>query len=420
LIFHADAPADVREPYEGPVYAWRPGWAAARRISSERGVTCTGHRLSSAVYCVDALDGVFDSDVFEPPEWHSFDLLAGLLDDATGEPLRLVERIVLADGDAQAFQAHILRSGDRLAYSSVLADGTQQTLRSVALGGEAPLDPIVVIEDATQWEIAHDGTVAYVLRGFSTTTRLGELALVDFPSGANIRSVATNVTHIDLVGAFDNLLANTDLGFGYDRSTPDGEAFEFISDRAQPDEPRTIAIEVEGLRVSPDGAHTLFHQIAGDAWPVATVAKNDGSGKCVLNSALTAETYGSRFTTDGTRVLWVEYGRSGSEEGWSADPTNCQAKAKFGDWVLGYAVAGDFVIFEGGDEADSTSYLQYARLPNDPTVAEVTPLVVHEGPKYPFLALADNESTYIVFARSGDTAEQQGLFVHGPLEQGLP
>ena len=419
LLFYADAPADLREPYEGPIYAWRPGWAAARRIT-ERGVSCTGQRLSTAVYCIDALDGVFDSDLFAPPEWHSFDLLAGKLDDAAESPLPVVERIALANGDSQAFRAQILRDGERLAFSSVLAGGTQETLRWVALDAETPPAPAVVIEDAAQWEMAHDGNVAYVLRGYSPETRLGQLALVDFPSGENVRPVATDVLHIDLVGAFDSLLGRTDLGLGYDRATPEGEAFDFIADRAQPEAVQTVAVNIEGQRVSSDGVHTLFHQIAGDGWPVATVARSDGSGKCTLNTALTAETYGSRFTTDGKRVLWVEYGRSGSEEGWSADPATCQSKVKFGDWVLGYSLSRDFVIFEGGDEADSTSYLQYAKLPTDPTVTAVTPLVLHEGPRYPFLALEEGQSTFIVHARSGDTPEEQGLFVHGPLEDSAP
>ena len=421
LIFHADAPADVREPYEGPVYAWRPGWPVARRISGERGVVCNGHRLSAAVYCIDALDVDIEPDaLFSAPVWRSFDLIAGVLDADTAEPLSLVEHISFPTGDSSAFRAQFTRSGDKLAYSSVLEGATHETLRWVALDGPLPFAPQAVLEDAAQWELAHDGAAAYVLRGFSRETRLGTLAVVDFPSGDNVRSIATDVLHLDPVGAFDDLLSDDDHGLGYDRVTPSGEAFELIADRTKLDQIQSVAINVEGPRLSANGAHTTFFQSTGEVWPVAKVARNDGSGSCTLNTALQAETYGARFSPDSQRVLWIEYGRSGSEEGWSADPSTCGQRAKFGDWVLGYSVVGEFVVFEGGDAEDSTSYLNYTRLPRAATSPPVIPLVVEESPGYPFVTLADGDGTYIVYTASKDKPDRHGLFVHGPLEAGLP
>lgn len=420
LIFHADAANDVREPYEGPVFAWRPGWSAARRISSERGVVCNGHRRSAVAYCIDALDVDVEPDgLFSAPVWHSFDLLAGKLDSNTEGPLPLVERIASPTGDSQAFRAQFTRQGDKLAYSSVLEGDAQQTLRWVSLTGVGPFETKTVLGDAAEWELAHDGAAVYVLRGFSPDNPLGNLALADFPSGANVQPIASDVDHIDLVGV-DDPLTEEDHGLGYVRWTSSGEAFDFIKDRTKVDEVQKLASSTQGHELAPDGAHTIFFQaLRPDDYPAAQVARNDGSGACTLNRELGAETYGGRFSEDGSRVFWIEYGSSGSEEGWLADPETCQQKVQFGDWVLGYLLTSEFVVFEGGDEADSTSFLQYARWSASAATDTLTPLVVAEHPQR-LLTLHEGAATYLVYTRGGDSPESQGLFVHGPLETGFP
>ena len=420
LIFHADAPSELREPYEGPIYAWRPGWEAARQVS-ELGVACTGHRLSAAIYCIDAADvDVAPLDEFLPPIWHSFDLLAGMLDVEADGPLSLVERIAVHDADLDSFRMRFTRSGNRLVYSSVPEGAERQTLRWLALDSPSPFEPGTVLEDAAQWELAHDDAAAYVLRGYSRESGVGTLALVDFPAAETVQQVASYVFHIDPVGALDDLLSTEDRGFGYDRSSPDGEVFEFIADRTKLDEVQTVAVDTAGLRVSADARYTLFFQKNDNGWPVATVGRNDGSGSCALNNDLLAETYSGKFSADGQRALWIEYGQSGSEEGWAADPSTCGEKAKFGDWVLGYTISGDFLVFEGGDAEDSTSYLNYTRLPRAATSPPVIPLIIVEGPKYPFVTLPDGDATYVVYTAPNDESDSQGLFVHGPLEEGLP
>lgn len=417
LIFHADAPAEVREPYEGPVYAWRPGWEAARRISTERGVTCTGHRLSAKVYCIDAVDLGPEAEPFDPPFWQAFDLLAGDLEQVVEGSLSLVERIALPAGKPWDFMAAFDRAGLGLAYSFPVGESGPGRLRWVPLT-EATLTPATVLDDAAEWTLAHDGVAAYVLRGFDSSTLLGQLSLIDFPSGENVRPIADDVSHIDPVGAFDDLLSQTDQGIGYDRETADGPSFDFLADRSMLDSIVTVGVDIQAPRVSPDGLYTQLYQNVAGGFPVAKVARNDGGGACTLNGSLQAETYGARFAQGGKRVYWIEFGRSGSEEGWSADPATCEARTKFGDWVLGYSVSGDYVFFEGGDSEDSTSFLQYARIPVEAPPEQVTPLVLLEHPRYPFLSLETQGATYLLYAGPADAPE--GLFVHGPLEAALP
>jgi hypothetical protein len=368
---------------------------------------------------VDSLDLGPDTDgPFDAPIWQSFDLLAGQLDEAPEAPLPVVERVPMPSGDAQSFRAQLARSGSDLAYSHEDEASGNTVLRRVSLTTEV-LEPSTVLDSVAGWVLGNDSAVVYFLQGFDVETQLGELAYADFPSGGNVQVVAPDVAHIDPVGAVDDLLSDVDAGIGYDIWRNEGPSFEFLADRTKPTEVVTVGVNVEAPRVSPDGAHSLFYQNAGAGWPIATVAKNDGSGACTLNTARNAETYGGAFTSNGERVLWVEYGQSGSEEGWVADPSTCEAKSKFGDWVLGFSLTGDFVYFEGGDESDSTSFLQYARIPGGAAGRAITPLVVVEHPRYPLVALSADEQTHLLFA-SPEGGSEPGLFAHGPLELGAP
>jgi hypothetical protein len=151
--------------------------------------------------------------------------------------------------------------------------------------------------------------------------------------------------------------------------------------------------------------------------PVAFVTQNDGSGSCLLTSDPHAETYGTHFTHGGRRAIWIEYGRnqSESEEGWHARPETCGDKTKFGDYVLGYHLFGDeLVAFEGGDRADSTSWLQYTAIRHLPEEPMPLPVVVKEHPDATLNVFAVEGDTWIVFAvQEGDP--DSGLYLHGPL-----
>src|SRR5437773_1748113 len=70
LIFHADSDPDVDE-YRGPIYAWRPGWPAARQISGPTAYSCTAHAHAETVVCIENLsdpnDPVFTFELHGGP-----------------------------------------------------------------------------------------------------------------------------------------------------------------------------------------------------------------------------------------------------------------------------------------------------------------------------------------------------------------
>jgi hypothetical protein len=111
-------------------------------------------------------------------------------------------------------------------------------------------------------------------------------------------------------------------------------------------------------------------------------------------------------------VSWIEYNRddSGSEEGWYARPEDCTQKTKFGDYVIGYSLVGDdFVVFNGGDVEDRTSWLQFTPLGNG---APILPTIIVESPSTSS-RIGSGESTFVLYTLSspGDA----GLYAFGPL-----
>lgn len=416
LIFYAEASEPVRKPYAGPIFAWRPGWTQARRVTNDEGVGCVGHKRKPLVYCIQSLDvEAREPTDFGGPIWHAFDLYAGSL-ESSDVSLSLVEHITIPTEQQWAFRASFDRKGDRLAYSSVVHAGQGESLRAVTVSTLGSEPPATVLDNASQWVLSHDGAAVYALRDFNGESYEGELVVADFPSGQNLGAVATGVSHIDPAGEDDDPSSDEDRGVGYDLSTDAGYAFDYLSDRSNASATQRIGDAVSGPRVAASGAHSMLFQETADGWPVARVFDNATGKGCTLNREFYAETYNGRFTTDSQRVVWIEYGSGDSEVGFSAN-VDCSNLVKFGDWVLGYSLHRDFVVFEGGDEADSTSYLQYSRLPATSGQSLITPLVVYEHPRNPMPVLDLDKSSYIVFAGNFGKPAAPGLYLHGPLEK---
>ena len=97
LLYHADQAPGGREPYQGAVWAWRPGWAAPRKITGDRGLQCHVEHRSTAAFCLDNAVAERDpASPFDRPYLREFDLLAGKLDGAaaaiSSPPIRVMPR----------------------------------------------------------------------------------------------------------------------------------------------------------------------------------------------------------------------------------------------------------------------------------------------------------------------------------------
>jgi hypothetical protein len=90
---------------------------------------------------------------------------------------------------------------------------------------------------------------------------------------------------------------------------------------------------------------------------------------------------------------------------------------KFGDYVTQYRLVGDdFVVFDGGDSQDQTSWLQYTQLANDDTGAVPSPTIITEHPDTVAI-VASGGDTFVVYTRLTDVPSEAGVYLFGPLRR---
>ena len=420
LFFHADALSD-RDPYEGGVYAWRPAWSAARRLTSETGVFCVAQASSTAVLCVDAAEiERTGPSVFDRPILRGFELRGGhLLTEPTG-PLPTLGRQSTGLEDLR-WQGGPSPDGKYLAYEAAGAPTEKRSLVILATDAPPGAPPVATLPDAADWQIAHDGAKIYYLAGYDRSLAdeaTGTLMVADFPSGAAPVELADDVAYFQLLGARPDAPSSVDRGvlLAY-RGTGGALEYALLPDRTLPQQVVALGSRLSGVQVATDGRHTVYFQDLPQAnFPVAFVAPN-GQPPCRLTQDLLAETYGTYFSADGSRVFWIEYFRFGSEseEGWYAQPESCGGRTRFGDFVFQYSLVGnDFVVFQGGDLADSTSWLQFTPLGPEPDGRAPSPRIIKEHPTDAWAVVEVGGKNWVLFAVEAEQPET-GLYLHGPL-----
>src|SRR3954469_8804980 len=86
LIIYADASvSDPNDAYRGALKGWRPGWPAARTLTSPNGYLCHGNASAAVAHCLD--------NVEQKDKDYELDLLAGSLAGSAPGPLQTVARI---------------------------------------------------------------------------------------------------------------------------------------------------------------------------------------------------------------------------------------------------------------------------------------------------------------------------------------
>ena len=132
--------SDSTGPFVGVLSAWRPGWAAARVLTSARGLFCVGQASSDAALCFEDAngDGMFTN--------LTVDLHAGHLSSATGPVLPKIDTLLLAAttdpvGASPRYQFDLSPGGDvvwstrgtpddvEVLHAQTLADGSPAARR---------------------------------------------------------------------------------------------------------------------------------------------------------------------------------------------------------------------------------------------------------------------------------------------------
>jgi hypothetical protein len=175
LIYYADSGAA-----SGPVYGWRPGMNAGRKLTAATGLNCVGNSKSDSVICFDR------QDTTTVPGDTSADLLAGKLSADAGLLPKVATLLVVAGGDAvgiRKYQVGLSPSGDWVAWST-RAVATGPEILSAQRVNDDP-SRIVVATDVARWAFSPDGAKWYWLKSFNYSVNgnpLGTLQMANFPT----------------------------------------------------------------------------------------------------------------------------------------------------------------------------------------------------------------------------------------------
>jgi hypothetical protein len=404
LIFYADATSAPAAAYRGPIKAWRPGWTAARTLSSPQGISCIGHPTAEVAVCVGDAAQVGNGPL-------EFDVRAGALAAATTDILPKIDRIRArgARGTALMWRGAFSPTGDTFALSSPSTDGLTEVLRAGKTSelGQGPLG--VIAAEAAVWRIANDGKKVYYLKGYNYSTS-GTLMMADYPTGENPVELQPRVGRFTVLGEPGG--PDQGLGIVQDIANFTG-AFRILRDRTRPQELVNVDGGTWDVLLSSDLRYTFLPKLDDMGNEVGFIANNDGSGSCALNAKPGLATYNVRFLSAPSLVFWAEDSLEDATriEGWYTDPQGCAPKRRFSDRLMYLEVAGKGVVFGEEEGSTQTMALKYASAGAGGLSGDGAGTPLGNSVTTPVGIAAGGR--YVVFAVTGTS--DQGLYVNGPL-----
>ena len=401
LIIYADASvAGVNDPYQGALKGWRPGWAAARTLTSPNGYLCHGNPSASVAHCLD--------NVQQKGKNYELDLLAGSLAGASTGPLQKVAHIgTLGSRGQLMWGASFSPDGAWFLYSSP-ADGEDTEVLRMAPTTDGGVGPSMEVRrGASRWQVAPDGKKLYLLDGYNYVDNApaGSLTMLDFPGLGGPAVLQPNVGSYAPLGT----PGATEQGLAFLQDINKGNGtFRILRDRAQPAAAITVESGVNEFLVSPDLRFTFLAKPNPPNAPTSMVASNQGRGSCVLQDGRAV--YSQVFAPDGSVIYWAQDADNGFDiEGWYAPSDRCDERRRFsGNLAFLSAVRGGLVYAEGDPDLQSMT-LRFIPL-DGAVLAEDRAIVVQPGID---LALARGGQRFVMFTMS--KGEAPGLYAYGPL-----
>jgi hypothetical protein len=398
LVFYAEALSAPQQLHRGPVWAWRPGWSQARKISSDRGVMCWVHPRAPLAHCLEDAAGT-------PKAPDSFELRAGPIADGENT-LASLGRITNLRGDGQrGWQLGWAPQGQAFAFSAPAADGTE-TLRVVATAELGRTAPSEILRGVRSWQIGNDGRRVYFFR--EEAPEVAALHAADFPSGANVSRLGGPITDYLVLGPSER-----DEGVAFfTRLTDTQGAFRLLRD------PTASATTVFTYDDAPEGVH-LSPDLRFTAWTNADfqvrVVDNRDLGDCALNMRPGQPAYSPAFLDGSGLVFWTEGdgGDRDRRDAFFADPRGCRGKQRFARGVQFVAPIGDRGIVYA-DELEGESQrgtLEVAPMQGWPTA----PLAIRSGIDAPSVIPAGWSPLYLLFTVSKSGPDDDGTYVYGPV-----
>jgi hypothetical protein len=402
LIFHALAP-DNLDQYEGPIFAWRPGWGAPKKISGDKAYSCSAHFTAETFVCIENLSTTMPLQ---------FDLTGGKL----AAPAQLIKHIIpfRAGTMTSQWRAALTRDGSTIAFSTGgLTTTDRETIYYAKF--DAPTQVTMAKAGASRWSISADGTKYYYLANYNYDTMgapAGTLTMADFPSGAN------EVILAPMVGAAQVLAeGDVDKGVGFFDSVIAGKAtYKIMRDRNNRTAITTVVTNIGGvLAISRDMKYLYYYKdfdqdngVTTDSWIVKTDGSQAMTGGCSLTTTLESDQFGAPFTRSGQLVFWADNidQIDGVGEGWVATPEGCANRRKFSDKMDFWFLHGDDGMVFSDEGVLDYATLKHVTFPGGNTVG--SPTLVQKQVNRIYAIVPNFES--IIFTIVNSAAANDGLY----------
>src|SRR5262249_32277929 len=230
------------------------------------------------------------------------------------------------------------RAGDYVVWSTggaTIAD--KETLYAIKVDDIAGgAKPATVAAGIARWSIAADSQKVYYLKNYHYPTQdtapPGDLAMIDFPTGAN------DTVLVDKVGALQALSdGDVDKGVAFFDTIANGTAtYKYLADRTKPGSAVTVVAGIPGVIALSRDLRYLYYFKQTDQDIGTTdgyIIHMDGTGGCNLTTSTLSAQFGAPFTPNGSMVMWVDNIDTVNSVGdaYVANPEGCTNKRKFTD-----------------------------------------------------------------------------------------
>ncbi|HEY0714693.1 MAG TPA: hypothetical protein VGF45_18575 [Polyangia bacterium] len=431
LIFHANETSAPGDAYTGPVYAWQPGWPAAKQVSqTTNAFRCVGHTRAPVVVCLENLS---ETDPL------TFDLTAGKI-DGTGTASKIAKIFPSHPTETQSSQwgAAFTVDGNYLLYSTGLAAVPPATtpipetlfyIETSKIGVEAPKQ--VGESGLSEWSLSPDQTKWFYLRqyNYNGTNPSGTLYMADFPTGANevrifsdkIRSGSSGgIAAYNVVPTADNKLGFLAIVQNYNANNSGVGEYLLLKNPAAFNDPTSVSVlknDIAAFPVnSPDLKYGWYFQNQSMTLQGITdsrIIKNDGTGTCPLTTQATASLFGAPFLENSALTFWVENYNQETDtgDGMLASPADCTSKRRrFATGVDFWFIKGDEqMVYSDAVSPDAlTSTLRVARVTNGDLGAPVDVQKQIER----FFQVLPNQEGLIYQIKSGSSPTVDGIYFY--------
>jgi hypothetical protein len=402
LIIYADGSVTgADQAYRGAIKGWRPGWTAARTLTSPQGYLCRGNAYAAAAHCLD--------NVVEKNKNYELDLLAGSLAGAAAGPLANAGRILTLGSKGQImWGAAFSPDGAWFLYSSPAAGEDVEVLRQAPTTDGGLGASTEIRRGAGRWQVAPDGKKLYFLDAYNYVDNApsGTLTMVDFPAQTNATVLQEKVGNYAPLGGY----GEPDRGLAFLQNVAKGDGtFRIQRDRALPAQATTVDDGVNEFLVSPDFRFTYVSKPNAPGGPLSLVVGNEGQGSCVLGEQRLI--YSQGFSPDAAAIYWAQDSEASFDiiEGWSAPSDRCTERRRFSADVAYISAVKGALLFADSDPGRLTMTLKLAPL-QDGAAVEDAIVTIKENID---TSLARGGSRFVVFTVS--TGETPGLYAYGPL-----